>query len=133
MKDEMVTWLLTVERFNERDVGNKWPGTEREVRSALWQAKEVLRLEHGIVFKPTRNHPYEFHRASPGEIERRGLGFGRKSRRKAVRAEELLRLAAEKSHPEEQRRIEELADRQAARNAMARSRARLRGEAEPKG
>jgi hypothetical protein len=131
MKDEMVAWLLTVERFNERDVGNRWPGTEREWRSALWQAKEVLRLAHGIVFKPTRGHAYEFHRASPGEIERRGVGFARKSRRKAKRAEELLRLAASRAAPEEQRRIEELADRQAARNAMASARARLRGEDDP--
>jgi hypothetical protein len=119
MKEEMLSWLLTVERYNVHDAYNRW-GSDAEARKALWSAEESLRILHGIQFVATRGHPYERHRGSPAELERRGLRFVRKARIKGLRAEETLRLAALQSDTEEAERIGALADRQATRNAFAR-------------
>ena len=119
---EMVAWLVTVERYNVHDAYNRW-GSDAESRKALWSAEERVQVEHRIRFVATRKRPGERHRADPSEMERRGVRFARKSRIKGRRAEEVLRLAAEKSSAEEAERIGELADRQAVRNALARTRA----------
>ena len=124
---ELVTMLLAVERFDERDVFNAYVpqdvGEGRELRLQLWEARETLRRAHGIDFAPLRGHPGVFARASSEQIAQRGRLQRARSRRAGERAAERFDLAASKATDEKSReRLEAEGDRQRLRLALMRRR-----------
>jgi len=120
--EEIVTMLLASERFDIRDVYNRYPhstaGEGRVIAKLIWAAREVLREEHGVVFGVIPKWPGVFRRLDWSQVaaqaqRQRGAGT-----RKHRRAEQKLRLAATDAPDAEQQRISDAADRIALRIAM---------------
>ena len=110
MAGELVTMLLGCERYEEQDVMNKYApqntGERRDVRLALWAAREVLRKQHQVDFAPVRGFPEVFQRAPWDLIERRSRRQRAAGRRKERRALERLLLAASLAPEKEKARLE---------------------------
>lgn len=122
IREEIATELRSVQRIDERDVGNKYPHLGLEgpngVRKLLWEAREVVRLSDGIDFGPLRGWPGVFERKDWSQIERRASNQRAKGTRAHRRAEERLRLAATLAPDQSKERLNEAADRVALRLAM---------------
>jgi hypothetical protein len=117
VRNEIVKYLLGVQRYDEQDICNlhALTGIDREI---IWEAREVVRLEHGIDFGPIRNWPGSFERKTWEQIEHRARRQRSKGTRAHRRAEERLRLAATLAPSEAQSRLNDAADRIALRVAM---------------
>lgn len=115
---DIVGYLREVQRFTEQDLLNKHQGEPRIVRMLIWQAREQVRIEDGVDFGPVRGWPGTFERKEWDQIEKRAQRQRSRGTRAHKRAEERLRLAASLAPTEDQRRMNDAADRIALRLAM---------------
>jgi hypothetical protein len=120
--DEIMAMLRGVQRYAEQDILNKYvpttTGELREVRHAIWRARERLRLEDGIVFGSLPGWPGTFHRLDWSQTERQANRQRARGTRAHRRAEEKLRLASTQAPDQSKERLSEAADRIALRVAM---------------
>jgi hypothetical protein len=121
MRDWIVAMLLVSERYVMVDIHNRYPGDEGLVARTTWEAREIVRKQHGIDFGPVRGFPGNYERKAWDAIERRAHRQRAKGTRAHKRAEERLRLAQENAPNEAKGRIGDAADRVALRLAFAKA------------
>ena len=114
---EIVAFMLTVERYDKRDLYNAHAldGVDRRVE---WEAREIVRVQHGIAFVPVRKHPFLMQRGDYVQIARNATSQRASGTRKHRRAEEKLRLASAMAPDANKERLSDAADRLALRLAM---------------
>lgn len=115
---EMVVMLRSAERFLEQDVLNRYPFETPLVRRLLWEAREVVRREDGIVFGVTPGWPGNFRRLDWRQVAEQATRQRAAGTRKHRRAGEKLRLAAANAPDDAKERLSAAADRVALRLAM---------------
>lgn len=115
---EIVIFLRSVQRYDERDLANRYPYEQREFRLLMWEAKEKIFAEDEIVFAPVRGWPGTFERKQWDQIEARAYRQRRRGTRAHKRAELRLRAAAKTAPDEAKERLRDAADRMALRIAM---------------
>jgi len=122
LMDRMVEFLRARDVFSEESVieafRDEFDGNLREIRLALWEAREHLRLQEGIDFGPMPKTTGWYERKQWHQVERRAQRQRAKGSKAYQRSEERFRLAAEMAPADARERLNTVADRMLLRMAM---------------
>ncbi len=127
--EEIVKLLLESQTVHLQDLRNKYQHDKVKMELMIHEARETVRLKHGIDFRPAPHRKYGIseviERAEPGQIADRSRRGRKAGLKKLKRAQERMELAAEKTDDKEEKaRLERAAEHQATQllNAKVRSR-----------
>lgn len=128
---EVVKMLLEVQRYDMKDIENRYPSTSEtdrmQVEITVWRAKEHVLKEHGIDYGPLRGFSGVYERKDWVQIAARSRRRRRVAGRIERRALQRMELAAELAPDGTKETLQKEADRQKLLIAMRRRRPNLPG------